>query len=116
MPLRFRDLVALLGFVSLGISLFSGSSLSFANVRAGQAVVPRRTVSSDGMAGGMKPPESLRLNMDGRDIVTIFATGDVQLADDLTVDEASRQFWQKVGQLAPSFCRQRATSTEHTSN
>ena len=55
----------------------------------------------------MKAPAALKLNLDGRDVVTIYATGDVRLADDLTIDEASREFWQKVGQLAPDFCRTR---------
>ena len=112
--MRFRalDWISLLGFVSLGLSLFSGQSLSLASVRGERAVAPQHAMTSDGMGGGMKPPESLRLNMDGRDIVTIYATGDVQLADDLTVDEASREFWRKVGALAPSFCKERAASAK----
>ena len=113
MRLRPRDWFALLGFVSLGLSLVNGQSLSLANVHAAPAAVPQQhALSSDGMGGGMKPPESLRLNMDGRDIVTIYATGDVHLADDLTVDEASREFWRKVGELAPDFCRARAAKAE----
>ena len=112
MRIRPLDYVSLLGFVSLGLSIFFGSSLSLATVRGAGAVAPRHEVSADGMGGGMKPPESLRLNMDGRDIVTIYATGDVRLAEDLTVDEASREFWRKVGQLAPDFCRERAVSAK----
>src|SRR5256885_2240100 len=99
MRLRPLDWISLLGFVSLGFSIFSGGGLSLANVRGEAPVAPQHAVSADGMGGGMKPPESLRLNMDGRDIVTIFATGDVRLADDLTVDQASREFWRKVGEL-----------------
>jgi hypothetical protein len=111
MRLSPRDWFALLGFVSFGFSLVSGQSLSFANVHGTPASAPQQhALSSDGMGGGMKPPESLRLNMDGRDIVTIYATGDVRLADDLTVDEASHEFWRKVGELAPDFCRARAAS------
>ena len=67
-------------------------------------------MGADGMGGGMKTPASLSLNMEGRDIVTIYATGNVQLADEIDVDEASRQFWRKVGELAPGFCRARAAS------
>jgi hypothetical protein len=70
--------------------------------------VPTRKVASDGMSRGMRPPERLKLNLEGRDIVTIYATGQVELADGLTMDEASREFWKKIGQLAPSFCAQRA--------
>lgn len=117
MRLRLLDWISLLGFVSLGLSIFSGSGLSLASVRgggggSGSAVAPQHAMTSDGMGGGMKPPESLRLNMDGRDIVTIYATGDVRLADDLTVDEASREFWRKVGELAPGFCKERAASAK----
>jgi len=105
--LRLRDCVSLLGFVSLGISLVSAVAPSVAGTRSATAI-PARHVDSGGMSGGMKPPSALRLNLDGRDVVTIFATGDVRLADDLTIDEASREFWQKVGELAPHFCRTRA--------
>ena len=108
MRLRPRDWFALLGFVSFGLSLLSGQNLSLASVHGTPVAAPQRhALSSDGMSGGMKPPESLRLNMDGRDIVTIYETGNVRLADDLSVDEASREFWRKVGELAPSFCRDR---------
>lgn len=112
--MRFRplDYISLLGFVSLGLSICSGSGLSLASVRGGSAVAPQHAMTADGMGGGMKPPESLRLNMDGRDIVTIYATGDVRLADDLTVDQASREFWRKVGELAPGFCKERAASAK----
>jgi hypothetical protein len=113
MRFRLRDLVSLLGFVSLALSIFTGSSVSLANVRGGGAAAPQQhALSSDGMGGGMKPPESLRLNMDGRDIVTIYATGDVRLADDLSVDEAAHEFWRKVGALAPDFCRARAAKAD----
>ncbi len=104
--LRFRDCVALLGFVSLGISIVSAVTPSVAGTKPA-TTIPARTVDSGGMSGGMKAPAALRLNLDGRDVVTIFATGDVRLADDLTIDEASRDFWQKVGELAPDFCRTR---------
>jgi hypothetical protein len=39
-------------------------------VKSTTARVPQRVVDSEGMSRGMKPPESLRLNMEGRDIVT----------------------------------------------
>jgi hypothetical protein len=106
--LRLRDCVSLLGFVSLGISIVSAVSPSVAATKPATAI-PARHLDSAGMSGGMKPPAALRLNLDGRDVVTIFATGDVRLADDLTIDEASREFWQKVGELAPHFCRTRAS-------
>lgn len=105
--LRLRDCVSLLGFVSLGISIVSAVTPSVAGTKPTNAI-PARHLDSAGMSGGMKPPAALRLNLDGRDVVTIFATGDVRLADDLTIDEASREFWQKVGELAPHFCRTRA--------
>jgi hypothetical protein len=104
-----RDLVSLLGFVSLGLSLFTGSTPSLASPKTDDAI-PARRLSSQGMGGGMKTPASLSLNMEGRDIVTIYATGNVHLADDVDVDEASREFWRKVGELAPGFCRARAAS------
>lgn len=104
--LRLRDCVSLLGFVSLGISIVSAGTPSVAGTRASNAI-PSRPVDSGGMSGGMKAPSALRLNLDGRDVVTIYATGDVRLADDLTIDEASREFWQRVGELAPGFCRTR---------
>lgn len=103
--LRLRDCVALLGFVSLGISVVSAVTPSVASTKPAKTAIAPRAVDSGGMSGGMKPPASLRLNLDGRDVVTIYATGDVRLADDLTIDEASREFWQKVGELAPDFCR-----------
>jgi hypothetical protein len=107
MRLSLRDGIALLGFASLGLSLLSVST-PFASTRPAREKFAPSGVDSGGMSGGMKPPASLRLNMDGRDIVTIYATGDVQVADGLTPDEASREFWQKVGDLAPDFCRARA--------
>jgi hypothetical protein len=107
MRLSLRDLVALLGFVSLGFSLFSVPT-PFASTPPAQRKAPPSRVDSEGMSGGMKPPASLRLNLDGRDIVTIYATGDVQVAEGLTPDQASREFWQKVGDLAPDFCRAQA--------
>jgi hypothetical protein len=105
--MRLRDCVSLLGFVSLGISIVSAGAPSMASTRPANAI-PARTVDSAGMSGGMKAPAALRLNLDGRDVVTIYATGDVRVADDLTIDEASREFWEKVGELAPHFCRTRA--------
>jgi hypothetical protein len=60
------------------------------------------------MSGGMKPPSALSLNLDGRDIVTIYSDGAVRLADGLSPDEASRDFWRKVADLAPNFCRAQA--------
>ena len=110
MRVSFRDLVALLGFVSLGISLFSVPT-PFASTNASQEKLAPQRVSSEGMSGGMKPPASLRLNLDGRDIITIYATGDVQVAEGLTPDEASREFWQKIGDLAPDFCRAQAAKS-----
>jgi hypothetical protein len=107
MRLALRDVVSFLGFVSLASSLFSvGSPL--ASAPPPPAVAPAQHVSSDGMSGGMKPPSALSLNLDGRDIVTIYSDGDVRVAAGLTPDEASQQFWRKVGELAPSFCRERA--------
>lgn len=103
MRLSLRDCISLLGFVSLASSLFSVSA-PFAGTRPTPKIAPPH-VSSDGMSGGMKPPASLSLNMDGRDIVTIYADGAVRVADGLTPDEASREFWRKVGELAPNFCR-----------
>ena len=107
MRLSLRDCVSLLGFVSLGVSLFSATTPSLAGTRSASTGVAPRAVDSGGMSGGMKAPAALRLNLDGRDVVTIYSTGDVRLAEDLTVDEASREFWQKVGELAPDFCRTR---------
>ena len=117
MRLRSVLWIPFLGVLSfLPSLLLSWPSASLANVKSTTANVPQRVVSSDGMSQGMKPPESLRLNMEGRDIVTIFATGEVQLADGLTVDEASREFWRKVGALAPSFCRERAEQAHNKQN
>lgn len=110
MRAHLRDALSFLGFVSLGLSLCTGSTPSLASSHATQPQAPRRTVSADGMGGGMKTPASVSLNLDGRDIVTIYATGDVRLAADLDVDQASREFWRKVGELAPGFCRARAAS------
>ena len=107
MRFPLRDLVALLGFVSLGLSLFSVPT-PFASTPPAERKAPPSRVDSEGMSGGMKPPASLRLNLDGRDIITIYATGDVQVAEGLTPDQASREFWQKVGDLAPDFCRAQA--------
>lgn len=99
---------SLVGVLAFAHSVLSGPSASLANVPSTAVAAPHRAVGSDGMSRGMKPPESLRLNLEGRDIVTIYSTGDVRLAEDLTVDEASREFWRKVGELAPTFCRERA--------
>jgi hypothetical protein len=66
--------------------------------------VPTEKVNAHGMARGMKPPEELRLNLEGRDIVTIYSTGSVRLGEGLSVDQAARDFWRKVGELAPTFC------------
>jgi hypothetical protein len=71
--------------------------------------VPTKRPTAQGMARGMTPPEELRLNLEGRDVVTILATGEVRLADGLNVDEASAAFWKKVAELAPSFCHARRT-------
>jgi hypothetical protein len=65
---------------------------------------PAEKPTSQGLARGMKRPEELRLNLEGRDIVTIYSTGGVRLGEGLTVDQASRDFWRKVGELAPTFC------------
>jgi len=105
MRLTLRDWISLLGFASLGFSLFSLTTPSLASTRSARDVVPTRALSSDGMSGGMKPPASLKLNMDGRDIITIYETGKVQIADELNLDEASHEFWRKVGELAPDFCK-----------
>jgi hypothetical protein len=107
MRFSFRDVISLLGFVSLGLSLFLVPT-PFASTHASQEKIVPQRVTSEGMSGGMKPPASLRLNLDGRDIVTIYATGDVQVAEGLTPDQASRDFWQKIGDLAPDFCRAQA--------
>ncbi len=115
MRFSLRDSISLLGFVSLGLSFFVGSASSLASVGTARAVAPPRPVTSDGMGGGMKAPASLSLNMEGRDIVTIYATGNVRLADDLSVDEAAREFWRKVGALAPGFCRTRQAAQGHAS-
>jgi hypothetical protein len=112
MRFPLRDSIALLGFASLAFSLFSVPA-PFASTPPPHAVAPVQQVGSDGMSGGMKPPASLSLNMDGRDIVTIYADGGVRIADGLTPDEASREFWQKVGALAPNFCRTRAAAASH---
>ena len=69
---------------------------------------PAEQVSSYGLARDDRPPDELRLNLDGRDVVIIYATGDVRIGDGMSVDDASRAFWKKVGELAPSFCRARA--------
>ena len=107
MRFTLRDWISLLGFVSLASSLFT-TTTPFASTRPAAATAPTQSVSSEGMSKGMKPPASLRINLDGRDIVTIFDNGNVAVADELTINEASRQFWQKVGELAPDFCRQQA--------
>lgn len=107
MRCSLRDGIAILGFVSLGVSILSATTPSLAGTRPARPPVAPRTVDSQGMSGGMKPPAALRLNLDGRDVVTIYATGTVRLADDLTIDQASRDFWQRVGELAPDFCRTR---------
>ncbi len=113
MRFSLRDWISLLGFVSLGFSLFSFVTPSVgASTRPARTTVPERTVDSGGMSRGMKPPASLKLNLDGRDIVTIYETGNVSLADELSIDEASREFWQKVAELAPSFCKTQAA--KHT--
>ncbi len=108
MRLTLRDWISLLGFASLGVSLLSVPTPCAATRTARAAVTPP-PIDSAGMSGGMKPPAELKLNMDGRDIVTIYASGDVRLADGLDPDEASREFWRKIGELAPSFCRQQLT-------
>lgn len=104
MHFSLRDWVALLGFLSLVSSVVSVSTPLASTRSVPNDVVPRH-IDSQGMSGGMKPPASLSLNMDGRDIVTIYADGGVRVADGLTPDEASREFWRKVAELAPSFCR-----------
>jgi hypothetical protein len=76
--------------------------------RAASASAP---VNSQGMSRGMKPPEELRLNLEGRDIVIIYSTGSVQLGEGITVDDASRDFWRKVAELAPSFCQEKRQAT-----
>ena len=111
MRIRPRDVVSSLGFLSLALSLWLGPVASFANVPVKSPMPQTAAVGADGMGRGMQPPESLKLNLEGRDIVTIYATGNVAIADDLTVNEASRDFWRKVGELAPSFCKSRATET-----
>jgi hypothetical protein len=113
MRFTLRAWISLLGFVSLGFSLLSFTTSSLASTRATRAEAPTRTLSSGGMGGGMKPPASLKLDMDGRDIVTIYETGNVQLADELSVDEASHEFWRKVGELAPDLCKTQAAKRSH---
>ncbi len=71
-----------------------------------------KPLSSQGMSRGTKPPEELRLNLEGRDIVIIYSTGTVQIGEGLTVDEASRDFWRKVGELAPGFCQERRQTSK----
>jgi len=86
-----------------------GDRLVVASVDKGTpGAAPVEEVSSYGMARDDRPPDELRLNLDGRDVVIIYATGDVRLGDGLTVDEASRAFWKRIGELAPTFCRDRA--------
>jgi hypothetical protein len=104
MRFSLRDAISLLGFVSLASSLFSVATPLASTSRATRTIAPP-SVSSDGMSGGMKPPASLNLNLDGRDIVTIYSDGAVRVAEGLTPDEASRDFWRKVAELAPNFCR-----------
>jgi len=108
MRLTLRDWISLLGFASLGFSLLSFTTSSLASTPAAHGDAPTRTIDSGGMGGGMKPPASLKLNLDGRDIVTIYETGKVELAEELSVDEASHEFWRKVGELAPDFCKTQA--------
>jgi hypothetical protein len=112
MHFSLRDWVALLGFISLVSSVFSVSS-PLASATPPQQIAPRK-IDSQGMSGGMKPPASLSLNLDGRDIVTIYADGGIRMAEGLTPDEASMDFWRKVAELAPNFCRTQnaAKSTE----
>lgn len=104
MHFSLRDWVALLGFLSLVSSVVSVST-PLASTRPAADQMAPRPIDSAGMSGGMKPPASLSLNLDGRDIVTIYADGGVRVAEGLTPDEASRDFWRKVAELAPSFCR-----------
>ena len=111
MRFSLRDVISFLGFVSLASSLFSVAS-PLASAPPPAANAPTRQVSSEGMSGGMKPPSALNLNLDGRDIVTIYSDGVVHVADGLTPDEASQQFWRKVGELAPSFCRTRSAQNQ----
>jgi len=81
MRLTLRDWISLLGFASLGFSLLSFTTSSLASTPAAHGDAPTRTIDSGGMGGGMKPPASLKLNLDGRDIVTIYETGKVELAE-----------------------------------
>jgi hypothetical protein len=111
MHFSLRDWVALLGFLSLVSSVVSVST-PLANTRPPANDIELQRIDSQGMSGGMKPPASLSLNMDGRDIVTIYADGAVHVADGLTPDEASREFWRKVAELAPSFCRTQNAAKE----
>ena len=109
MHFSLRDWVALLGFLSL-VSSVASVSTPLASTRPAPNQIAPRAVDSAGMSGGMKPPTSLSLNMDGRDIVTIYSDGGVRVGEGLTPDEASREFWRKVAELAPDFCRQQAAT------
>ena len=112
MRFSLRDGISALGFLSLAFSLLSPSTVSLAGIRPTPQMPSPRVPDSEGMGADWKKPSSLSLNLDGRDIVTIYSTGNVHLADDIAVDEASREFWRKVGELAPNFCRTRAASTD----
>ena len=113
-PLSFLLVVAAIAIALTGTHAAASPSeepaLLASAVTPPVAMLPGSSVSSEGMARGMKPPQELRLNLEGRDIVTIFATGDVRLGEGLTVDEAARAFWKRVGELAPGFCQSRTSS------
>lgn len=116
MPLRLFVIGTLVCFLSIAQLVWSAPNLAGeleSDQRLAKRDVPRVTPSSrqalstQGMSRGMKPPEELRLNLDGRDVIIIYSTGDVRLGEGVTVDEASHDFWKKVGELAPGYCRER---------
>lgn len=47
------------------------------------------------------PPTTITFNAQGRTVVILEADGSVTIPDGVTLDEASRGFWEAVDQLSP---------------
>ena len=116
MSLRLFVLASLVSFLSVAQLVWSAPNVAgelASDQRLAKRDVPRvmpssrQALSTQGMSRGMKPPEELRLNLEGRDVIIIYSTGDVRLGEGVTIDEASHDFWKKVGELAPGYCRER---------
>jgi hypothetical protein len=55
-------------------------------------------------------PTALNFVSEGRTYLSLKSTGEVVIPADVPPDEASRQFWAAVQQMAPEFCRQPAAA------